>query len=170
MTESKTKTLSRRRVRAVQREREAMEMRIGGAHFDEIAETLGFANASGAFKAVQRAMERARAEATDLAAELRERELLSLDRLERRLWPLAVGKGEPGDDDYVAPDSQAISRILAIKDRRARLMGLDAAGGRHDGDKTSRTLDVTDAREKLYAKLSSDSAALSPEGGDRDPE
>lgn len=88
----------------------ATEMRLAGSDYDAIARELGFANRSGAWKAVQRALA-ARAAAS--ADTYREQALIDLDVLQQRNWPSAMR----GDGD-------AIDRCLRVADQRARLMGL----------------------------------------------
>lgn len=97
---------------AIQRQQSALELRRAGKDFREIARTLNCSK-SQAQRDVARALEEARAavlsDATDLKAE-------DLDRLNALLTTLWVKKNELG----------AIDRILAVMQRRAKLMGLDA--------------------------------------------
>src|ERR1700736_4114313 len=69
---------SPRRLRALENQRQALGLRMAGASFDEIAESLGYANRAGAHKAVMTAIEGTLREP---AAQVRELELKRLDRL-----------------------------------------------------------------------------------------
>jgi hypothetical protein len=95
-----------------EREHQAVQLALAGATFDQIAQQVGYANRSAAWKAVQRAL--ARVEAHDVGS-LREVEGARLDRLQVAVWPAAL-RGEV----------KAATVVLRIMERRARLLGLDA--------------------------------------------
>ncbi len=97
------------------RDARAVQLALAGATYDQIAEELQYADRSGAWKAVRRALDRA--EAADVLS-LRDTELARLDRLQMALWGLAL-----------EGDHQAIDRVLKVMERRARLLGLDHADG-----------------------------------------
>lgn len=97
----------------IDKERQVIEMRRAGATFDDIAHTLGFAHASGAYQAFQRAMSRTLTNAG--TEELRTAEADRLDRLQRAVWVQALNGDLP-----------AVNTVLRIMERRARLLGLDA--------------------------------------------
>jgi hypothetical protein len=97
----------------IDRERQVLELRRAGATFDDIAVRLGFANKSGAWQAYKRALDRTLVDAG--ADELRAIEADRLDRLQQRVWVLALGGDLP-----------AVNVMLRIMERRARLLGLDA--------------------------------------------
>ena len=109
MSESKT---SVRRLEAIEKQRQALELRLGGATLSEIARLLGYASASGAVKAIDSAIMRTLEEPAD---KVRKLELRRLDRLLLGIWDRAIR----GDD-------KAIIRVLNIMDRRAKYLGLDA--------------------------------------------
>ena len=97
---------------ALERERQALTFRKGGATFEAIAAHLGYHNHSGAYKAVRRAMQRTLQEPAD---ELRALELARLDDLLKGVWVAAC-----------TGDGTAVDRVLKIMARRADLLGLDA--------------------------------------------
>jgi hypothetical protein len=105
-------TNSQERIAAAERARQALELRKAGAQYADIATTLGYADASGAYRAVSRALAKLTAEP---AAELRELELLRLDRMLQAIW-----------DQVIRGNHGAVDRALRIGERRAKLLGLDA--------------------------------------------
>ncbi len=122
---------SQRRLTARERERKAMELRLAGATYAQIAQALGISQA-GAHKAVMRALKRLNEKLNEQAEQVRRLELERLDRMLLALWPQAQ-KGNHG----------AVDRILRIMERRARLLGLDAP----------KSVDVTSGGEPLQIIL-----------------
>lgn len=119
---------------SIERDAEAARLRTRGLTYPEIAINLGYADASGAFLAVKRAIA---ATITEPSEQVRAYELERLDFM----WAAALAvleaqhftvnaKGlvylgdQPLADD--APVLAAIDRMLKIQDRRAKLLGLDA--------------------------------------------
>ncbi|TSD98881.1 hypothetical protein FOV72_03760 [Gordonia rubripertincta] len=90
----------------------ALELRRTGLPYHAIADRLGYADESGARKAVTRLLDRREAEGV---AELRAVEGDRLDALQAAAWDAAVS----GDLD-------AIKTVLSVIDRRCRLFGLNA--------------------------------------------
>lgn len=118
------------------RDHAILNMRLHGLTFQEISRQLpeaGFAKVSvsriGAI--VAKHLKSCRDEP---ARELRQLELLRLDQLQAAHYKAAMGG-----------DAAAISRVLSIMDRRAKLLGLDA------GAEASLSLD--EARDALLKKL-----------------
>jgi hypothetical protein len=102
------------RAKTAQRRSQAIALKLAGAEWQQIADTLGYADRGAACKDVTRALEAAIAEGRAGAEILRETELLRLDRLQRGHWSQAVG-GDP----------RAADTVLKVIDRRCRLLGLD---------------------------------------------
>jgi hypothetical protein len=88
----------------------AVEMRMAGAEYDHIAQELGFANRSGAWKAVQRALRR---QVSEYASAYCAQTLVDLDIMFEKNWSRATHG-----------NLSAIDRCLRISDQRARLLGL----------------------------------------------
>lgn len=99
-----------RQLDALTRQKQALELRMAGVPYADIAERLGYKDGSGAFRAVKTALKRTLQEPAD---GVREVELARLDKLMFALWP---NRANPGVAD----------RILRIMERRAKLLGLDA--------------------------------------------
>ena len=102
-----------KRISATDRQRQALELRKGGATLQEIAERVGYAGASGAAHAIGSALKRTIQAPAD---ELRALELDRLDALHAAVWPQAVS-GHLG----------AVDRALKVMERRAKLLGLDGS-------------------------------------------
>ncbi len=115
----------------------ACELRSAGQTYQQIADELGYSDPSAAKKAVDRALASAVAEP---AGRLRTLELARLDAalqvafrvLHEEHVAASFGKliidprtGKPVRDN--GPNLQAIDRIVKIGERRAKLLGLDAA-------------------------------------------
>jgi hypothetical protein len=95
----------------------AVSLRVAGATYGEIAETLGYSSAANARNAVEISLA-ARAGENDRES-LRRTEGARLDRLLRGVWRKATDDTHP---EHLA----AVSRALAIIDRHIRLFGADA--------------------------------------------
>lgn len=95
----------------VDREIRVLEERRAGLTFHAIAQRVGYADASGAYLAYKRAIQRTMQQPAD---ELRTQELDRLDRLQLAAWPNAM-RG----------DNRAILTIVRLMERRAKLLGLD---------------------------------------------
>lgn len=104
------------RAKTAQRRTQAIALKLAGAEWQQIADTLGYSDKAAACKDVTRALETYVAEGRQGAEVLRETELLRLDRLQRGMWPQAV-----------AGDTRAADTVLKVIDRRMRLLGLDVA-------------------------------------------
>src|SRR5436190_847036 len=89
-----------------------MVLRARGYKFDEIARELGYADRSGARKAVERGR---MSWAHESDEQLRARELELIEVLVSRLMPLV---------DSDEPDLKAMETLSKLIDRRARFLGL----------------------------------------------
>ena len=108
-TESRT---SPRRIAATKRQALALDMRLGGATFAQIATALHFRSRQGAQVAVEAALQKT------IQAPADEQRRIDIERLDAMLlavWSRAIER-----------DYKAIEMVLRILDRRAKLLGLDA--------------------------------------------
>lgn len=101
----------------------ALQLRAQRLTYAEIGQRLGVSGEA-ARLAVLREYDRLRASNLETAEEVRAQELESLDGLESRLLELAL-TGDVEDPHTLS----CVDRILKIKERRARLLGLDVKGG-----------------------------------------
>ena len=97
----------------IDREIKVLELRRAGLTWQKIADEVGYADPTGAYAAYKRAVKRVLKEPVEEVLEI---ELDRLDRLQVAVWPRAM----KGDD-------RAINTILRLMERRAKLLGLDAA-------------------------------------------
>lgn len=124
-----------RDVNATQRARLAVELRAQRLTYQEIANAVGYGSAGACRDAIMRELDRCVVK--DVEA-LRTQELDMLDRLHAAVWPLAVPDGnEEEEDDEQDEDKEkkrkrkkrvnlfAVDRVIAISERRSRLLGLD---------------------------------------------
>lgn len=101
---------------AAQRAATATSLRARRLTYQAIAEQCGYGSASACRKAIQRELQRVVVTNVD---ELRREELAMLDKLHTECWDLAMDKGYKGR-------LFAVDRLLAISERRAKLLGMDA--------------------------------------------
>lgn len=94
----------------------ALSLRAQKLTYDEIATRTGFGSASACRKAVLRELDRV---VVNNVEELRREESVILDQLHARCMKAALDEGNKG---YLF----AVDRVLAIRERFARLYGLDA--------------------------------------------
>ena len=108
---------------------EALRLRQRGLTYDAIAERIGYANSSVAYKAVMLELKRQMKEPAEQVREL------EIERLDRMLLAL-----QPKID---AADTRAIDTALRLMERRARLLGLDAP----------QSIDVTSKGDALITRI-----------------
>lgn len=118
-------------VTAAEKQAEALRLRKAGLTYEEIADRLGYANKSGAYKTVMSALRKIVQEPAD---ELRKLEIERLDVMLASLWPFIL-KGSP----------RHVEIGLKVMDRRAALLGLDAPKVVED----HRTVQIQFMAEKL---------------------
>lgn len=99
------------------RQEAAVGLRIAGAAYSEIAEVLGYSNATTARQAVERSL--ASTVGQESREQLRFLEARRLERILRGLWKKAT-------DDKNAEHLAAARTALAVIDRHSKLYGLDA--------------------------------------------
>lgn len=96
----------------------ALQMRIAGASWEDIAEVIGYPTPRAALVSTERALER------ELKTEESQKHMRSmagkrLDRLLRGVWPKAINDDHP-------EHLMAVDRARLLIDRHAKLYGLDA--------------------------------------------
>ena len=107
--------IQKRDVNAAQRSIQALQHRIAGKGYQEIASLCSYGSAGAAHKAIMRELDRVAVKNVD---ELRATELQRLEVMHQECWEAFMDRKNKAR--FFAAD-----RILAIMERRARLMGLD---------------------------------------------
>ena len=132
-----------RELDALDKQMRALELRKAGVSYSDIAKSLGYKSASGAFAAVRSALIKTLREPAD---ELRALELERLDALWFTYYPMAK-RG----------DLQAMDRCIKIMERRAKMLGIDApqrtettgaGGGPIQIEQYQRALDMVYGQER----------------------
>lgn len=141
---------SESRLAAVDRQRQALELRKAGVGYAKIAESLGYGGPSGAYNAIRSALKRTLQEPAD---ELRSLEVERLDALLLGLWTKAKGG-----------DTWAVDRVLRIMERRAALLGLDAPRRIENTGKNGGPMVVVHQRPDLSALTDSELELLTALG------
>lgn len=100
---------------AVVRSNRALELKMAGATWQQIADTLHYKNQRGARAAVDTALQREQRRVGDIREEYRTMQLLRTERSMRAIWP-----------QVIAGDLFAVDRMIKIMERQAKLLGLDA--------------------------------------------
>jgi hypothetical protein len=90
----------------------ALQLRMAGSTYNDIAEALGYSSKTTAFHAVTNALRKAKQEPCEGVR------ALEIERLDAIFLPMYV-KAKHGDYG-------AVDRCIRIMERRARLLGLDA--------------------------------------------
>lgn len=111
----KTRVSKRSSIKVRQRGQEAIKLRMAGATIAQIANQLGFANESGAYKSIIRELERTSKDMGESTEAVRQVVLKRLDQMLFTVW-----------SDVLSGDNVSIQTALRIEERRASLLGLDA--------------------------------------------
>lgn len=108
-----------------ERDYRIFQMRKGGTSVNEIARRFGI-SAKAVNNAIQRQLMRMNAEAALAYPELLRMELERLDTLQQAIWPLTQHRKVDvnGEEVMLEPDQKAVSTVLQIMDKRARLLGM----------------------------------------------
>lgn len=99
----------------VERRSKAIALRLAGVDYDSIAKQLGYSSRGAAYNEIENALAKQVEANSRVLEELREIELMRLDRLQAAAWRQAL------DGDF-----RAIEVCLKLIDRRCKLLGLDA--------------------------------------------
>ena len=111
-----TQQVQRRDLNAAQRVTLALKLRAARMTYEEIAQKCGYDNRGTAWRAVQRELQR---NISTNVEEMRREELAMLDQLQAECYTRM--KDKTHDKAMLF----AVDRILAISERRSKLLGLD---------------------------------------------
>jgi DNA-binding NarL/FixJ family response regulator len=110
-----------------ERDLRMFKQRQAGISTTEIAKRFG-TSISVVNKAIQRQLEKLNREAIMAYPEVLRMELERLDSLQSAIWPLTQHRKvsmPDGTEVMVEPDLKAIQQVLAIMDKRSKLLGMD---------------------------------------------
>jgi transposase-like protein len=110
-----------------ERDLRIFKMRQAGVPVSEIARRFGIST-NAAHSALKRQLEKLNREALMAYPEVLRMELERLDALQQSIWPLTQFRKVTMDDGVevqVEPDLKAIQQVLAIMDRRSKLLGME---------------------------------------------
>jgi hypothetical protein len=147
------KRTSPRRLLAAEKQRQALELKIGGATLAQIAVKVGYTDSSGAYRAIQAAL---KATLQPPADELRRLQYERLERLYEAAHNKAIGSLANGQ-----PDFEAMDRAIKILQRINALFGLETTKLKVGGDADAPPVQVAAAldaqvRHEVYSRLSTD--------------
>ncbi len=97
----------------------ALQLRVSGASFDDVARTLGLSSAKAAIRTVTNELAARAEEDVDGRTRLRAEQSMALEELRKGVWDKAT---DPESDEHIP----AIRTAVTIMDRQAKLHGLDA--------------------------------------------
>jgi len=156
-----------RSMSAAEKTRRSLALKLAGASYAQIAQQLGYSDASGARKAVQRGM---KSSMQETGGELKRIHYGRLEHMLMLLWP-----------DVNTRDLPSMSAALAVMDRMERLYGLNAAEkldiatGREtvilaDGDKENYIKALEEAGRRLSITVDSTSHRIEDAEDEEEPE
>ncbi len=105
---------SPQKVKAAERRRQAVALRLSGATYQQIGDKLGVTS-SAAHLQVKQELETRAKQSEGKIVELRQIELARVDRVLLAIW-----------DKVLKSDYKAIDKFVKLSERRAKLLGLDA--------------------------------------------
>ena len=156
-----------RSMSSAEKTRRALALKLAGASYAQIATQIGYSDASGARKAVQRGM---KSSLQENSSELKRIHYGRLEHMLMLLWP-----------EVNTRDLPSMSAALAVMDRMERLYGLNAAEkidiatGREtvilaDGDKESYIRALEEAGRRLSITVESSTHTVRDDEDETDTE
>jgi hypothetical protein len=119
-----------KRAEVAARRTQAIRLRIAGADWQVIADSLGYRTRGAACQDVTRAMEANVAAEAQAVEVLRQLQVDRQDRLIRALWPAATGGALDPEDEagkrYLPPDPQAAEIVRKLVADQVKTLGVAA--------------------------------------------
>ena len=147
-----------------ERDLRIFKMRQAGVPTAEIARRFGIGT-SNVSNSIKRQLNKLSQEALLVYPEVLQMELERLDALQSAIWPLTQHRKQKMDDGTevsIEPDIKAVSTVLSIIDRRAKLLGMDQTN-------VNVQMDVRDS-SPLRAVLAGDPGVVQVEKFDSEAE
>ena len=108
------------------RKAKALELLALGNTYTEIAHELGYKSKSSAIDLIRSALKEHTALNAEEVNEIRRKDALKLEAIERSLLPSVVGKDlSTMSDKEKYPLLETVDRIVKLQERRAKLLGID---------------------------------------------
>jgi len=110
-----------------ERDSRIFKMRQAGVAISEIAKRMGVSSKVVSL-AISRQLEKLNKESSLVYPEVLRMELERLDAMQAALWPLTQHRKvtlDDGTEVSVEPDMKAVQQVLAIMDRRSKLLGME---------------------------------------------
>jgi hypothetical protein len=110
-----------------ERDLRIFKMRQAGVASNEIARRFGISTGA-VNSAIRRQLEKLNREALMAYPEVLRLELERLDTLQQAIWPLTQHRKvtlDDGTEITLEPDLKAVQQVLAVMDRRSRLLGME---------------------------------------------
>jgi DNA-binding CsgD family transcriptional regulator len=148
-----------------ERDTRIFKLRQAGTSNQEIARRFGMSTSSVA-RAIQRQLEKINRESILAYPEVLRLELERLDNLQQAIWPMTQHRRQVMDDGTeltLEPDLKAIQQVLAIMDRRTKLLGMDNMNVNVQMDISSNQQQVIKATLAGDEAMKSISAKFDPE-------
>jgi DNA-directed RNA polymerase specialized sigma subunit len=128
MTDDKRSTSPIKTAESVhERDTRIFKLRQAGTSIGEIARRFGVSTQT-VSRSISRQLEKMNREALLAYPEILRMELERLDSMQQALWPLTQHRRQVMDDGteiQVEPDIKAVQQVLAIMDRRSKLLGME---------------------------------------------
>lgn len=140
-----------------ERDLRVFKMRQAGLSSQEIARRFDMST-NAVNHSVRRQLEKMNKEALLAYPEVLRMELERLDNLQAAIWPMTQHrrvKMDDGSEVAVEPDMKAVQQVLAIIDKRAKLLGMEAISGG-----TNVNIDIRNSETTINATLAG--AAVGP--------
>ena len=141
------------------------KMRQAGVAISEIARRFGVTNNS-VQSSIRRQLSKLSHEALMAYPEVLQMELERLDALQSALWPMTQHRKirmDDGTEVSVEPDIKAVSTVLSIIDRRARLLGMEQTN-------VNVNMDIAGGGQPVRAVLAGATASIETEKFDPESE
>lgn len=133
-----------------ERDLRVFKMRQAGLSSQEIARRFDMST-NAVNHSVRRQLEKMNKEALLAYPEVLRMELERLDNLQAAIWPMTQHrrvKMDDGTEVAVEPDMKAVQQVLAIIDKRAKLLGMEAISGG-----TNVNIDIRNSETTINATL-----------------
>jgi lambda repressor-like predicted transcriptional regulator len=132
-----------------ERDLRIFNLRKSGIPINEIARRFGLSNTA-TNNAIRRQLQKLNNEALLAYPELLRLELERLDTLQQALWPQTQNrkiKTDDGQEITLEPDIKAVQQVLAIMEKRTKLLGITGLTHQDEPNETPQRAQLADATD-----------------------